>query len=204
VSGTQTPLSTMFGGVLVVHVQRLPLKQFVVPVHAAQVAASGPHASSAPTQVPVALHTPVASHAVRPSAQAPFLFVGWAAHVPPEHTPTLQSSVLPEQSIAVLMHTPPVQASTVQGSPSVQAAALLSVCWQPSVTSQESFVHGFPSSHEMATCEHVPVVESQLSVVHALVSEQSLFEFTTHEPSKHEFVVHASPSSHAELSAALP
>src|SRR5436305_528287 len=67
---------------------------------------------------------------------------------------------------------PPPQVSfTVQKSPSSHGLVLL-VWTQPDAGLQESVVQGFWSLHAIGVCWQ-PSVESQVSMVHALLSSQS-------------------------------
>jgi hypothetical protein len=119
----------------------------------------------------------------------------------------LQSLLSEVQSFGVLTQTPAEQTSSVQALLSLQVAALLSLCWQPAVGLHVSLVHGLPSSQMtgalMGSCPHAPVLDVQVSVVHSLLSLQSLLDLKTHEPWKQTSLVQRLPSSHTVSSAAL-
>ena len=67
------------------------------------------------------------------------------------HTPTLQSSSSPVQSVGVPAHTPPVQTSpTLHKSPSVHGSVLF-VLMQNPLGWQESSVHGLASLHSVSS-----------------------------------------------------
>jgi hypothetical protein len=102
------------------------------------------------------------------------------------------------------MQLPPLQVSlVVHALLSVQTAALF-VVTHPAVSSQESVVHTFPSSHfRVAPPTQLPPLQVSL-VVHALLSVQAAVLFVVTHPtvSSQASVVHTFPSS--QLRAALP
>jgi hypothetical protein len=199
-------------------------------VQVAHAEASGPHPSLCPTHWPVVLHLPLALQAFRPSSQARFAFFGVEPQVPLVQLGFAQSGLVGAgQTFGVLTQTPALQRSSVQALLSVHAAVLLSVCTQPEAGLQLSFVHGLlslqvtagligvltqtavaapPSPAPASAVPPSPAGRlAQVSVVHALLSEQFLPGFAEsiwQVPSKHLLFVQASPSSQTVPSARRP
>jgi hypothetical protein len=146
-----------------------------------------------PTQAPL----PHVSAVVQasPSSQAAVLFV--LTHpVAGSHESSVQ--ILPSSQTGggpPLQAPPPQVSPDVQASPSSQAAVLLALT-QPVAGSQESSVHGLPSSHTTGVPEHDPP-EHTSEAVQALPSSQAavLFAFTQPVAGSHESSVQTLPSS---------